>query len=251
MNFIKSPFIPTKTVRLALIDYRMDLSFKNYLLNEGIELIETEPCKGLYQAISGHPDILCHPLGYNRILIAANTSESLKNQLIQHDFELVVGNTSLERNYPKNIAYNVARIGGLAFHNTRYTDPVLKEELARQGVKLLHVKQGYTKCSVAVVGEDALITSDRGIAKVALDCKLDVLLIRPANILLRGMNYGFIGGSCGLTAADEITFIGDISRHPDYKLIRDFLDKKGVRIKGQAGKHLTDYGSIIPLLEEG
>ncbi|MGI6372865.1 MAG: DUF6873 family GME fold protein [Caldicoprobacterales bacterium] len=39
----------------------------------------------------------------------------LKNQLIQHDFEIVVGNTRHESNYPNIIAYNVARIEGYFF----------------------------------------------------------------------------------------------------------------------------------------
>ena len=38
------------------------------------------------------------------------------------------------------------------------------------GVRLVSVSQGYTKCSVAVVDDHALITSDNGIAVAAREC---------------------------------------------------------------------------------
>lgn len=250
MNFLESPFIPKRRISLAMIDRRMSHSFKKRLLHKQINCIEVDSCNSLYEAISGHPDIQCHPLGLNKVLIAPNASESLKNQLIQHNFELVVGNTTLEGNYPNNIAYNVARIGGVAFHNIRYTDPVLREELVKQGVRLVHVNQGYTKCSVAIVGEDSIITADKGIATAALENKLDVLYIRPGYISLKELNYGFIGGTCGLTSKDEITFIGDITRHLDYGIIKEYILSKGKRISCLKEGCLSDYGGIIPLMEE-
>ena len=44
-----------------------------------------------------------------------NVSESLRIQLIHHDFEILVGNTILKGNYPNGIAYNVAELETLPF----------------------------------------------------------------------------------------------------------------------------------------
>lgn len=248
-KFVEKPFIPGGRISVAIIDSRLDDLQKKQLKASSIDLLEVGPCEALYEAVSCHPDIQCHPLGGNRILIAPNASRSLKDHLIHQNFELVIGNTVLEGNYPNNIAYNVARIGDVAFHNTACTDPVLKNELIKQGVKLVHVNQGYTKCSVAIVSERALITADRGIAAAARDNGFDALLIRPGFISLKGLNYGFIGGACGLTSFDEITFIGDITRHPDFSLISRFILNHGKRIRFLRGVGLSDFGSIIPIKE--
>lgn len=249
IDFLNIPFLPMKKVSLAMIDSRMDPEIKQYLRKTDMELIEVPPCDWLYDSISCHPDIQCHPVGQNRIVLAPNVSESLKNQLIQHNFEIITGNTSLEGNYPKDIAYNVARIGDYALHNAAYTDPVLRDILISLGVKMVNVNQGYSKCSVAILNEQALITSDKGMAAAARECSIDVLLIRPGYIMLKGLNYGFIGGTCGLTGPDDLFFAGDIEKHPDNPLISDFAAKHGKRIQAYKGKNLTDIGSIIPLKE--
>lgn len=248
-KFVEKPFLPSGKVSMAIVDSRMGDGQKRQLKANSIDLIEVGPCYDLYEAISCHPDIQCHPLGGNRIVIAPNASQSLKDHLIHQKFELVVGNTTLEGNYPNNIAYNVARIGDVAFHNTACTDPVLKHELIKQGVKLVHVNQGYTKCSVAIVSERALVTADKGIAAAARDNGLDALLIRPGFISLKGLSYGFIGGTCGLTGPEEITFIGDITKHPDFSLISRFVIKHGKRIVFLEGAELSDFGSMIPVKE--
>ena len=51
---------------------------------------------------------------------------------------------------------------------------------------------------MAVVSNKAIITSDKVIAHEAKKVDLDVLLIPPGDIILPGLDYGFIGGCCGL-----------------------------------------------------
>ncbi len=245
--FLETPFIPDNSVSLALVDSRYKARLEVFLKDYQISPIYVDKCTDLYPSISCHPDIQCHPLGGNKIVIAPNASQSLKNQLIQHDFEIIVGNTRLESNYPNNIAYNVARIGEYAFHNKKYTDPILKGELQSQGVELVHVNQGYSKCSVAIVDEHSLITSDKGIAKAAKGVGFNVLLINPGFIDLPGLNYGFIGGATGLLNLNALGFVGNWKTHKDYEKIEDFLKERG-KIPVAMDMHLlADVGSIIPL----
>ena len=61
----------------------------------------------------------------------------------------------------------------------------------------IHVKQGYTRCSLLPVDDRSFITSDAGIAKTLAEHDTDVLLIHPGHIHLPGFDYGFIGGTGG------------------------------------------------------
>ncbi len=66
------------------------------------------------------------------------------------------------------------------------------------------------------------------------------------------MNYGFIGGCSGLLSKNEneIGFLGDIEKHPNFEEIRDFLAKRGKKVVSLSNKKLIDLGSIIPILVE-
>ena len=49
--------------------------------------------------------------------------------------------------------------------------------LEKDGKRILHTNQSYAKCSSAVVGENAIITSDESIYRVCIENKIDVLKI--------------------------------------------------------------------------
>lgn len=144
--------------------------------------------------------------------------------------------------YPDNIAFNAACTGRYFIHNTAFTSERLLESAKTKGMHIINVKQGYTKCNTAIIDETSVITSDRGIFK-AVSQKLDALLISTGHILLKGFDYGFIGGACG-RVGDEIIFNGNISAHPDYNEIRAFIEKRGLNIK-YFDYPLEDIGSII------
>ena len=55
-------------------------------------------------------------------------------------------------------------------------------------------RQGYSRCSVCVVSDNAIITADEGICRSAEAHGVDVLKIRPGYIDPPGFDYGFIGG---------------------------------------------------------
>lgn len=144
--------------------------------------------------------------------------------------------------YPGDIAFNAACTGRYFIHNTAHTAKRLLDAARVKGMHIIDVKQGYTKCNTAVIDETSVITSDKGICKAASP-HLDVLLIRPGYIILKGFDYGFIGGTCG-RIGDEIIFNGDISAHPDYDAIQAFIKSRGLDIK-YFDYPLEDIGSII------
>ena len=68
------------------------------------------------------------------------------------------------------------------------------------------------------------------------------------NIDLFDLNYGFIGGCSGLISQDELAFFGDITHHPNFKEIKEFVEKRNKKIVCLSNSKLLDLGSLIPLI---
>lgn len=249
LRYLKNPFVPERKVSLILIDGRAPEDILNKLESLGIECIKTNACSSVYSSISYHPDIQMHPLGGNRIIVSPEMHESLSKKLQKFNFNIICGSTHLKSNYPEDIAYNVARIGPYCLHNLKYTDPVLKKHLEEKGLTFINIKQGYSKCSISVISNSAIITSDAGIHKAASENRIDSLLISPDSIQLAGQSHGFIGGCTGLITPDILAVTGSLEKHPDYSNIKMFLAKHGVKMVNLSDSSPIDLGSLIPLLE--
>ncbi len=249
--FLKTPFIPEKQVRLIAVDARAPEYILNKLASMGMNLIPVKPCENIHSPVSGHPDILLHPLKSRNILVAPNAPYELVSKLDNYGFTVIHGHSFLKSNYPEDIAYNVARIGEVCFHKLEHTDPVLKKYLLEDGLTLINVNQGYSKCSVAILSSRAIITSDSGIHAAALENRIESLLISPGYIELKGHDYGFIGGCTGLIGPEVLAVTGSLSSHPDYDRIKTFLRKHRIDMVCLSEKRPVDLGSLIPLMEDG
>lgn len=246
-SFLKIPFIPENPVSHCLIDGRFKVVLRDAFLKMNITPIWVEPCLEVYDAIACHPDIQCHPLSENKIIIAPNANESLKSILAKEGFNIWEGKSILAKDYPYNISYNVARIDKFAFHNTKYTDPVLKEALAVEKVELIHVNQGYTKCSISVLNKNSIITQDISIAKKARDVGIDVFLLNVGHVKLFDFKFGFFGGATGLIGKDRLGIAGNLSLNPQYNELVDFFEKQDIKFISLAEEDIYDVGSIIPI----
>lgn len=245
--FIEKPNLPQREVKTVIMDYRTDDEILSELSHMGIEAIKTERCNELYEAINGHPDILIHHIGGNSLVIAPNIYDKVVEKFIKKGFALTKGATWLQRNYPENIAYNVLRLGKLAFHNTKYTDSEIVKLFEKYEVELIHVNQGYTKCSVCIVDEHSVITHDMGVARVLERYGIEVLVIEPGDIDIAGLDYGFIGGTSGLISKNTIAFTGSIKELKSCNKIVEYLALKGINIKILSNKKIMDIGSIMPI----
>ncbi|HAA43773.1 MAG TPA: hypothetical protein DCE02_07235 [Ruminiclostridium sp.] len=248
MNFLDIPNLPEKKVNLVLVDGRIGQDIEEKLMSLKINYIKTKPLDSLYPAISYHPDIFFHHLEKNIIVYAPGVCKEILKKLHSLGFELLEGKSRLTSKYPGNICYNGARVGKYFFHNTKYTDSVILEHLKKKDIEIVHVNQGYTKCSVSVVNENSIITMDRGIAKVAEKKGLDVLVIDEDGILLPGIQNGFIGGATCLIDDKKFAVAGNIYRLKSAMKIIDFLSQKGIEHVSLSEEPVTDIGTIIPLL---
>ncbi|WP_432663927.1 hypothetical protein R9X47_25435 [Wukongibacter baidiensis] len=249
-SFIETPFLPKGKVKTVVVDKRVAKCIQNKIRAKGINIIEAPYCKDLYEAVSAHPDMLMHHIGGDEIVVAPNIYFQAKEKFKMLNLKIIKGDTTLKSSYPDNIAYNVGRIGRFAIHNFKYTDKKIIEKLEQKKVESINVKQGYSKCSICVVNERAIITSDKGIAKKIGKYDIDVLLIESGYIELPGLNYGFIGGASGLISSNKLLFCGNTKKHPDFEKIKKFLEKYSVTYDCVGEKKLIDIGSIIPITEK-
>jgi hypothetical protein len=249
MKYVENPNIPENKVELAIIDGRIDTRLSEGLSKSKINIIKTKAHPSLYASVAYHPDMFLHHLGGRDIVYAPGTDTGILHELEEYGFRLIRGDSELISRYPGDISYNVARIGRYAFHNTKYTDKTLKDWFFKYDVELIHVNQGYAKCAISIVDENSIITMDRGIAGIAEKKGFDVLIIEEKDILLPGLDNGFIGGSTGLIHRKKWAIAGDITALSSYCQISDFLKSKGIEIISLSNEQVVDIGSLLPIAE--
>ncbi|MCC5909682.1 MAG: hypothetical protein JJT76_04505 [Clostridiaceae bacterium] len=248
-GFVETPFLPLGKVTDVLLDCRVEDEIINSLNAKGINVIKTITCGDLYEAVHSHPDIVLHPIGDKSIIVAPNVFNYYHKKLAPLGINVIRGNTVLKSHYPHNIAYNICRVGNYAIHNFKFTDETITNYIEKKGLTKIQVSQGYAKCSIAVVGKKAIITTDVGIHREVIKYGIDVLLIEEGDILLPGLNYGFIGGSCGFIDQNTLAFFGDLEQYKNYQQIIKFFKKHNKNAVSLSCGQLKDYGTLVPLIE--
>ena len=244
MPAVIKPDLPEKLITTALCG---DCAMMQAALRErGIAVIESEPCNLLPEPVSRHADLICRHIGSDKVITA---DRRLADALTAMGFDVRITESEPGNKYPFDCLLNCLIIGRCAFCRVDSVDAELKRMLAEDGIKLVNVRQGYTRCSTAVVDERSLITADRGIAAALIGEGFDVLVISPGDIILEGYDTGFIGGCCGKISADRMLFRGDVSTHPDGHAILEFLAERGVSAECIGQGKLIDFGGFVPLCE--
>lgn len=230
--------------KIVIIDCRADDETVKSLSELNLTIIPTTKLDCVYDAIASHADIQIHYLGKDTFVCAPEVYDYYNNALPQ-GFTLIKGSKVLSATYPNDIAYNAAAVGNNLICNSRSTAIEILRVYSCKGRSILSVNQGYAKCSTCVVGANAIITADTGIAEIAKSNGIDVLEITQGHIELKGMDYGFIGGATGLIEKNVLAFNGEVSTHLDGEIIKNFCKKHNVEIKELKNGSMTDIGSII------
>ncbi|MCI8622325.1 MAG: hypothetical protein HFG26_01525 [Provencibacterium sp.] len=126
-------------------------------------------------------------------------------------------------------------------------DPAVRDRYLEKGFRLLGIRQGYAKCSAAIVSHHAVITSDPSLAKALPSIGVDCLSVSPGYVRLDGYAYGFLGGACFLSSPHTLCFLGELSSHPDAQRIRAFCFRHNVETRSLLKGELRDVGSVLPL----
>lgn len=201
-----------------------------YLANSGHFIHTFSELRTASELVANHPDVLLCKLGARP---ESPIYEGAPNELSPL--------------YPGDSRYNAACTGKFFIHRLDITDSeLLAAAKASCGneLELIDVRQGYAKCSTVVVDESSIITYDKGIAKPCEAAGMNVLIVEPGFVKLRGADTGFIGGASG-RVDDEIVFNGDLSVHPNFGEITAFIEAQGLGCKWFESYELEDIGSII------
>lgn len=245
MNYFLNPNLPNKRSKGVIVDFRMSDESVLTLKSLGIEAIKSVKIDNVIDEVCGHCDVQIHHLGANRFICAPKAYEHYKAVLPNAD--VIKGSKCLTEKYPGDVWYNAAAFGDYLICNTACTALEILSEYRSLNRKILNVKQGYAKCSICVVSNRAIITSDKGIYKIANQNEIDALLIEPGFIELYGGMDGFIGGASGLIAPNTLAVNGNIKTHKNCEDIVAFCKNHSVDVVSLNNGNIVDIGSVIPI----
>lgn len=244
MNY---PFLPNRKIDIAIINKDASPMIFQAIENMGIRTLQTIEDSSLQKSVANHPDMVLSPLPDGSVVAAPSVWEYYNGELGKHGIRVIKGRTELGKYYPNDVSYNVAYLENTLIHRLDITDGVILDFADKFNLKRLNIRQGYSKCSLAVVDENSGITSDEGIHRTLAKEGFDILLIRPGHIQLPGMECGFIGGSTGLISKDKMVITGNMDLHPDKNRIEEFLSAKGISLVYLTEEPAVDIGTIMGL----
>lgn len=220
-----------------------------FLNNIGIKTLTTKMSHKLDNEIAFHADTQVIYCGKNKALISPNQIV-LMEEMKELGCRVEVAENEPYSPYPFDISLNFAIINDMIIGKLDCADKKLLEFIELNNFNVLNTKQGYSKCSICIVNENAIITEDNGIATLLKNSQIDVLTIESNFITLSDAHYGFLGGASGKLSKNEIFFNGNIEEHPSYNDIKKFLSYQKVKPVYDKSYKLTDIGSIIPITEQ-
>ena len=114
--------------------------------------------------------------------------------------------------------------------------------------EMVNVNQGYAKCSTIVLDEETLLTDDKSIGREASKHIKKVFVLKQDEVLLKGYDHGFIGGSCGKLDKDLLCFAGHIPQTAFGDSLKKILRDTDMRYLETGNGQIRDIGGIIPIL---
>jgi hypothetical protein len=232
---------------LCLCDYRTPKDIIESLRKRGFETLLIPADYSLPTPVNGHTDL--------NVFVCEGTV-TLRSDYYEKHKELIdkicesaglfpkLSEARAGDRYPLDCGLCAAVSGKSLLYCAKATDALLVSRFSDAGYQLIEIPQGYAKCSCAILSDGAIITADKGIAKVTRAEGIDTLLISPGHVDLPGYSYGFIGGATGL-CGDTLYFCGDLDLHPDSKVITEFAQKHGTKCVSLGKSKLYDVGSLI------
>lgn len=231
----------------AIVDYRINEASLSALHYEDIETILLPPAKYLSKAIASHPDMLMF-IGFGRLFchkLYYEDNAALVDRICEiSKLTLTLSNEPTGDKYPQDVLFNAGIIGKRMICNEKTVSRLILNSAQENGYEIIQVPQGYTKCSICVISDHAIITSDKAIARICEASSINVLEVSDGNISLPPYSYGFIGGASG-ACGDKVYFCGSLDSHPDGKRIKEFCKKHQRIAISLSEETLQDVGSLF------
>lgn len=210
----------------------------------GIDVITLPLSPLLDEEINNHADMLSFNCN-NEFLIA---DKHIKGELDR----LLPGVKTVECNdiaspYPNDVRLNATLLGNRLICNKQYTSKELLQWAQNNSIEVISTKQGYCKCNLCVLNNSAVITEDDSLAYLLKIYQINVLKISKGYVSLSDKHYGFIGGASAKISETEIYFSGDLSTHPDYDEMCEFMNQYNISPIFNKNRKLNDFGGIVSI----
>ena len=219
---------------------------KRGIRENGFEIIELPPSPALQTQVASHPDMLIYfgeklitSEGYYAVAkLEIDKISRISGKAVEFASEVI------KPDYPFDVRFNAFEVGRCLFCSEKGVSGAVTDDAKRRGLDIVYVKQGYAKCSTVVVGENAIITADVGIANAARARGVYTLVVSSGGVTLDGYDHGFLGGASG-AFGNKVYFCGDLERHPDCAKIVEFCEKHGKKVVSLSPSPLFDAGTIF------
>ena len=250
MRFVETPNLPV-CASTVIIGEKYCKILQSGIKSLGIDALFMPDNPYVDVRLSGHADLSILHLGGSRLLLAPYLKgSSFSRRLEDRGFDIRFAGIEQSSLYPGDAQMNVCILGNKVICNPKTVpDAIVKYLTIGSRAVQVSSRQGYSRCSVCVVNDNAIITADEGICRSAEARGVDVLKIRPGYIDLPGFDYGFIGGASFKISATKLAFTGRLDSHPDAERITEFASLHNVDIVYITDKRAFDIGGAIPITE--
>ena len=246
-NLIKVPCLPEKKVRYCLIGEQYTDEI-NELKELGIECLLLNKSLLLDDEISCHADISAFNFGNGQVLLNKGSIGEAEPEKL--GLTPIFYNKSIRSPYPYDVPLNIAYTGKHIICNSKHTAKEIIDFADSNNIEIINTKQGYSKCNLCIISDNAVITEDSGLASLLNIYQYDVLLISSGDVYLSETHHGFLGGASSKISSDKMYFSGNLSSHRDYEKIIKFLELYNIQPIYNKSRKLTDFGGIIQLTEK-
>lgn len=241
---------------IIIADSRMPEDAKKNLKKLG-NVLFINPTSVTYNSISSHPDIFFFQKD-DALIYAPNAPKRIIKELKKRKIKLIEGKKEVGKKYPETVPYNAVGIGNLLIHKLKHTDETILSSYENH----INVNQGYTRCNLLALNENAFITSDVGIfnavnsqqttdnslypreSLVETYGRTSVLYIDPKQIKLEGQKNGFFPGCCGVWK-NNLIVCGSTKNLKEKAELDKFLKDNNFNLIELYDGDLIDVGSIF------
>lgn len=216
----------------------------NELNSLGISTIKLPANKMLDDEISNHADILSFNFCNKKLFV----DNCIKGELysLSNSYDIVICD-NIHSPYPFDVSLNAAVLDNRLICNVNTVNKNILIAAKERNMQIINTKQGYTKCNLCVLNNNAVITEDKGLSSLLKKYQIDVLTLEPSYVYLSDKHYGFIGGASAKISDCEMYFSGDVSAHPQINDILQFLDKYNLKPVFNKNRPLRDFGGLIAI----
>lgn len=209
----------------------------------GCAVIRLPSFWGLQPPVSSHPDMLFIRRNNGGLVTTREYYDENRSFFEQLPVKIATTDEVLRPEYPHDVLFDALMVGGCVYGKTGFVSSLLLEDAD----EFVSVRQGYARCSVAMLTDGCAITADTGLAEALSSHGCEVLQIRPGHIELGGYDTGFIGGAGGYLGDGIYCFFGDVLSHPDGEKIVQFAEKHKIKAVSLSDEPLSDHGGLIVL----